>query len=404
MPKFADGIVIVGASAAGLSAADGLREGGYAGPITVVDAEIAPGYDRPMLSKGLLATKEHAVPRALRSSEQLQEKRIEVLAGHAAMGLDIDRRLVVTNWGEAIPWQQLVIASGVGARPLRTTGGQPVATLRTRADLAQVREMAGSGRPVTLIGAGFIGLEVAAALRSRDVDVRVLSRLDLPLSHLVGADVATWLYDMHVHHGVSFETGLAEITVSGSAGDYLIQLPGGRGLQAEQILAGIGTAPNTDWLIGSGVELNCGVVTDDAGRTNVPGIWAAGDVASMPRGELGHRRYEHWTNAIEQGRHVGLNMARGQAEPYACVPYLWTEQYGRTVHLLGERISGDEDVLLEGEVAAGEFVVAHGRGGELHAITTSGLPRALRTYKKLLRSGASMEEAHGAAEVTTPAT
>ncbi|MBH0121932.1 FAD-dependent oxidoreductase [Rhodococcus sp. CX] len=393
-------VVIVGASAAGLSAADGLREGGFTGPVVVLDAEAEPGYDRPMLSKGLLAAKETTAPASLRTREQLAEKNIEILGGHGAVGLDIDRRLVVTNWGEAIPWHRLIVATGVTARPVVTTSGMALPTLRTRADLDTARAIATSGKPVTLIGSGFIGLEVAAALRSRGVQVTVVGRCALPLVSSVGTEVALWLRDLHLAHGTRLELGTGISRVSETGARYAVRLADGRELHAETVLAGVGSDPATDWLLGSGVDLDGGVVTDSAGRTNVPGVWAAGDVASVPDPCGGHLRFEHWTHAIEQGRHVGLNIARGTTDPYTAVPYVWTEQYGHTLHLLGERQPGDTDVVIEGDVAAGEFVVAHASGGELHGATLCGRIRALRTFKKLLRAGATLDDALA---IATPA-
>ncbi|MGW1400826.1 NAD(P)/FAD-dependent oxidoreductase [Streptomyces sp. NPDC002405] len=398
MSRTNDGVVIVGASAAGLSAADGLREGGYTGPLTVIDEEAEPGYDRPMLSKSLLPAEEHTTPSPLRTDEQLAAKGIDLLAGHGATGLDVDRRLVVTNWGEALGWQHVVVATGVTARPVVTAGGTALPTLRTRADLATARQLATSGRPVTLIGGGFIGLEVAAALRSHGVEVTLLDATELPLAHLVGDEVATWLYGLHLANGVAFELGSATTSVEETPQGYDIHLADGRVRQATSVLAGVGTEPGTGWLIGSGVELDQGVVTDAAGRTNVEGVWAAGDVAARLDPFHGrHRRFEHWTHAIEQGRRIGLNIARGEAVAHDAVPYVWTEQYGRTLHMLGERRPGDTDIVVEGSLATGDFVVAHGSGDALHGATVCGRVRALRTYRKLLRARASLDDALSAA-------
>ncbi|MBU6529594.1 NAD(P)/FAD-dependent oxidoreductase [Streptomyces mayonensis] len=393
-----DGIVIVGASAAGLSAADGLREGGYTGPLTVLDEEADPGYDRPMLSKSLLAAKEHVAPAALRTRDQLAAKQIELIAGHGAKGLDIDRRLVVTNCGEAIGWQHLVIATGVTARPVVTTGGTPLPTLRTRGDLAAVRLLATSGEPVTLVGGGFVGLEAAAALRSRGVDVTLLCANHLPLAGALGDAIAIWLHGLHLANGVRFRLGSATHRVAETPQGYDIHLADGRAEQATNVLAGIGTEPATDWLVGSGVQLDHGVVTDAAGRTNVDGVWAAGDIACRwDQSRRRHRRFEHWTHAIEQGRRVGLNIARGEATAHDAVPYVWTEQYGLTLHMLGERRPGDTDIVVEGSITAGDFVVVHGTDDELHGATICGRVRALRTLKKLLRARASLNDALGSA-------
>jgi 3-phenylpropionate/trans-cinnamate dioxygenase ferredoxin reductase component len=396
MSRFATGIVVVGGSAAGLSAADGLREGGYDGAITVLDDNLGPGFDRPMLSKGLLGA-DGATPVLLRMPEWLAAQDVTVLSGHRAMGLDIDRRLVVTSYGEAIPYDQVVIASGVGARRLTTTAGNRLPTLRTLADLETVRAMVARHRSLTIVGGGYVGLEVAAALRARDVDVTVLCPQALPLEQTVGAPVAGWLRDLHTRRGVRLELGVAVSAVDETPDGYVLQLSDGRRTEASAVLAGVGTEPATDWLIGSGVELDGGVLADDAGRTNVPGVWAAGDVVATADPATGTtRRSEHWTHAIEHGRHVGLNIARGEATPYAAVPYVWTEQHGHTLHLLGERQPGDTDVLVDGDLAAGDFVVAHAAGDTLHAVTVCGRPQALRRFRKLLRSGATLDQARAA--------
>lgn len=390
--------IVVGASAAGLAAADGLREGGFPGRITVLGAELHMPYDRPMLSKSVLAGKADTPPVVMRTREQLADRSIDLQLGHAAMGLDIDRRMVVTNYGEALPYDHVVIATGTTARPVRTTDGAALATLRTLDDLTVAREMADSGHPMTLIGAGFIGLEVAAALRSRDIPATLLGSGRTPLRRFVGDAVSTWLHDLHRANGVELDLSSRVVAVESTTDGFEVVLADGRRRRASAVLAGIGAEPCTDWLIGSGLDLECGVVIDAAGRTSVPSVWAAGDVASTLDPETGRRRrFEHWTHAIEQGRHVGLNIARDQAIPFSTVPYLWTEQYGMKLHLLGERKEGDTDVLVEGELASNEFVVAHGTGTELHAVTVCGRIRALRTYKKLLRAGATLDDAIGAA-------
>lgn len=393
-----DGVVIVGGSAAGLSAADGLREGGYDGPITVLDQEVDPGYDRPMLSKGLLRVDSEAQPTPLRSAEQLAAKDITVLGYHRAVGLDIDRKFVVTDWGEALPWEHVVIASGVDAIRLRTTAGNDLPALRTREDLALARHLVASGQPVTCVGAGFIGLEVAAELRTRGLPVTLVNNREIPLELCLGRDVASWLLGLHRSNGVSFELGTTITRVDETDEGYLLYAADGRTFPASVVLSGLGSAPRTDWLLGSGVELDQGVLVDPAGRTNIAGVWAAGDVARTVDPVTGEaHRFEHWTHAIEQGRHVGLNITRSEPTAYEGVPYFWTEAYGHTIHVLGKHRPGDEVTLVQGDFASGAFVAVHGAGDELHAVTVCGMPAAMRTYKKLLRAGAPL----GAALATT---
>ncbi len=397
MAGFPTGVVIVGGSAAGLSTADGLREGGYTGAIIVLDENDEPGFDRPMLSKGMIAAGRDVTPHPLRTPERLAANDITVMSGHAAVGLDIDRRHVVTTYGEAIPFEHVVIATGVDAKRLRTTSGTVLPALRTLADLDRAREMVTEHGQLTIIGGGFIGLEVAAALAEAGVAVTVLHSSPEPLARGLGRGASAWLCEQHRAHGVRLITGAAVDTIDEVAGGYRITMSDGTTHDAPAILAGVGVAPQTDWLVGSGVELNGGVLVDEAGRTNVPGVWAAGDVAVTVDTEGNQRCYQHWTRAIEQGRTVGLNIACADAAAHDGLPYLWTEQFGHTVHVFGLRDPEDAEHVVLGDLASGEFVIVHGRGEEFRAVTISGFPTAIRTYKKLLKQGASLPQALDAA-------
>jgi len=385
--------LVVGASAAGLSAADGLRDGGWEGDITVLGAERHLPYDRPALSKALLFADVAVEPRALRTPEQVVARRIDLQVGVAATGLDIDRHLVVTDHGHALPYDALIIATGSQPRPLFTASGERLPVLRNLDDLARVQRLVGTGRPVTLIGAGFIGLEVAATLRARDVPVTVLGSQRSPLTSSVGDCVGEWLHGLHRSHGVELRNGVKAVSVSGSFGDYRIDLDDGTYHRAEVILAAAGADPTDAWLAGSGLALNKGVLCGPDGRTSVPDVWAAGDVARVedPRAHQ-RRRFEHWTNAIEQGRQVGLNVAGAVARPTPGMRSFWTEQYGRTLRVLGSREHDDVDVAIEGDLASGRFVIAHARQGETHAITSCGFDRTLRGYRKLLQRDAPLSE------------
>lgn len=385
------GVVIVGASAAGLAAAEGLRDGGYEGRIQLIEADLREPYDRPMLSKGLLGTT-NTEPSTLRTAEHLAERRFELFLGEEARGLDIDRRNIVTSDGEAVAWDAVVIATGSRARPLRTATGEDIPVLRTVQDLQRVRRLVAAGQSVSLIGAGFIGLEIAAALRERGISVTVFGLDSRPLEAPLGPDVADWLRRLHGSRDVVWRTGVKVIGVEGSAGDYRILLEDGSVHQSDVVVAGIGDVPRDEWLYGSGVEIADGVLTDAAGRTNVPGVWAAGDVARIVDGGRDFR-LGHWNNAIEHGRQVGLNIARGEAQLYHGLRTFWTEQFGLTVRSVGTRAPGDLDEVAEGSIRDGAFVVLHSRDGRLTAVTSSGRDRSLRGYRKLLLSGGSIDEA-----------
>lgn len=387
-------VVIVGASAAGLSAADGLREGGFIGKITIVGDELHQPYDRPTLSKKLLAAPGKPQLHALRTPERLEAAQVELLLGHSAVGLDIDRHFVITDHGEALPWDAVIIASGSRPRTLTTGEGEPLPVLRTPEDLTVLREAAARYGQVTLIGAGLIGLEIAASLADHKVEVTVFNDLDLPLRHIIGAPVAERICNLHRDHGIDLRVGVTVEGVSGGPGSYALKLSDGTVHRTSFVLVGIGVDANDEWLAGSGVELDRGVLVDAAGKASVPGVWATGDVARLSHPLIPTAiRVEHWTHAIEHGRHVGLNVARGLDTEYYGAPYFWTEQYGRRFHSYGRFQPDDAAMVVEGSVDAEEFLVLYGDGDEFHAVVSCGCVQSLRGYRKLLERGGTWTEA-----------
>jgi 3-phenylpropionate/trans-cinnamate dioxygenase ferredoxin reductase subunit len=320
---------------------------------------------------------------------------VTLLLGHRAVGLDVDRHYVVTENGDAVPWDAVIVATGSRPRTLVTTEGEALPVLRTPADLHVLREAAARYGQVTLIGAGLIGLEVAASLSGHQVEVTLINDLELPLRNVLGAPVAEEVRELHRRHGVDLLLGVSVESVSGGPGSYSVQLSNGSTHRTSFILVGIGVDANDEWLDGSGVALDAGVLVDAAGRANIPGVWAAGDVArllshpSLP----GPTRIEHWTHAIEHGRHVGLNVARGSHVPYAGVPYFWTEQYGRRFHGYGRIRPDDTALLVEGTLGDDEYLVLYGSDDVLHAAVSCGRARSLRGYRKVLERNGGWREA-----------
>src|SRR3954452_10650552 len=390
-----ENVVIVAASAAGLSAADGLREGGYGGKIIILGDEQHEPYDRPTLSKKLLVSQGEPQLHALRTRERLEAADVTLLLGHRAVGLDVDRHYVVTENGDAVPWDAVIIATGSRPRTLLTTEAEPLPVLRTPADLTLLRQAAARYGEVTLIGAGLIGLEVAASLSGPQVKVTLINDHELPLRNVLGAPVAEQVRELHRRHDVDLLLGVSVESVSGGPGSYSVRLSNGSTHRTSFILVGIGVDANDDWLDGSGVALDAGVLVDATGRANVPGVWAAGDVARM----LSHpslpesTRVEHWTHAIEHGRHVGLNVARGSHVPYAGVPYFWTEQYGRRFEGYGRIRPDDSALVVEGTLGDDEYLVLYGSDDGLHAAVSLGCRRSLRSCRKVLERNGSWREA-----------
>ncbi|TRW47465.1 NAD(P)/FAD-dependent oxidoreductase [Georgenia yuyongxinii] len=387
-------VVVAGASLAGLAAADALRQGGFDGSITLLSDERRAPYDRPPLSKDLLAADSDPVPVALRPEGHFADHELDLRLGHAAVGLDIDRRYVVTSDGAALPWDAVVVATGSRPRPLLTTSGEALPVLRTIEDLVRIRDGVARHGRVTLIGSSFIGLEIAASLRRRGVAVTLFGATQLPLNDVVGPEVATDVRDLHAAHGVDLRLGALVTAVDGAPGDYALHLSDGTTLSTPFVVAGVGVEPNVEWLLGSGVVLDGGVVCDAAGRTNVPGVWAAGDVAAYDHPLLGSRvRVDHWTSAGQQGRHVAANILSGGDTPFTSVPYYWTDQYDRKFHCYGRRLPADDAFVAEGSLASGEYLVLYGTAGEFHSVFSSGRERSLRGYRKLLERGGTWDEA-----------
>ncbi|VWD64965.1 NAD(P)/FAD-dependent oxidoreductase [Burkholderia contaminans] len=392
-------VLIVGASVAGVSAADALREAGFDGSITVAGAEPHTPYDRPPLSKQALDiedSREGLYP--LRGAAHYDEQQVELLLGKTASALDVQRRTVSFSDGDVRLFDSLVIATGCRANTLSTTSGEPLPVLRTLDDARWLAKAAAVNSRAVLIGAGFIGLEVAAGLRRRGLDVTVLESAPTPFQHSLGPELADWLCGYHAAQGVRIISGIQVAAVEGAPGTYKVVLADGRVLEAGIVLAGIGVRPNTEWLQGSGVPCSdVGVLCDASGSTGMAGIFAAGDVAATHHAPSGRvMRIEHWTHAVEQGRAAARHLLLG--EQARLTPYFWTDQHSCKLQGYGRRQSGDSTRVVEGDLASGEFLALFGANEHFHGVIASGRPRSLRGYRKLLEQNSSWSQALAMAE------
>lgn len=334
-------LLVVGAGLAGLRAVEGARQAGWSGPITIVGDEPHPPYDRPPLSKAALASEEQPGVPVLRSSEVIEELEVRHLSGVHVDGLDTEHRTVTTSAG-GLGYDALVIATGSTATTLPGLTGLPgVHVLRRYDDALAVRDSLARSRRVVIVGAGFIGSEIASAARARGIDVTVVEASSRPLERAVGPLAAGRLMQLHADAGVRL---LTRTTVSGVRSSDLgvdeVELSTGETLAADAVVLGIGARPATAWLAGSGVALDAGsggVLCDRRLATSAPGVWAAGDVACVD-GE----RSEHWTAAGEQGRVAGANAA-GATEVFASVPFAWSTWHGHRVQVVGETTAADEE-------------------------------------------------------------
>ena len=399
-------VVIVGASLAGLTAAEALREEGFDGVVTLIGEEPEAPYDRPPLSKQIL-TGEWDVDRLwLRSEDELGELALEFVGGRRATGVDVANRIVHLDRGEGIEFDGLIIATG--ARPIALPFGQDlqgVHTLRTRADALKIRGELERGGRLAVIGAGFIGAEVASSARLRGLDVTMIEALSLPLIGPLGEELADWAKNLHVEAGVQMRLDATVAQLIGSDRVEAVMLDDGSRIAADTVVVGIGVRPNVEWLEGSGLTIGDGVICDQYCRA-APMVYAAGDVARWPNELFMHFRYgepqrtmriEHWTNAVEQGMAAARNLLlESRGEPlaaFAPVPYFWSDQHGLSIMAAGITSPRDEVRLVHGTLDANRFAAIYGLRGYLTGVVAVGWPRMLRRYQALIRKQVSWEEA-----------
>lgn len=361
-------VVVVGASLAGLSAVETLRREGYTGRITAIGAEPHLPYDRPPLSKQVLEGVAQPEMTALRAPAVYDKLDVDWKLGAAATGLDTGRAVVTLEGGEEVPYEALVLATGATVRTLPNPAGLGgIHVIRTLDDCIAVRDELGANPRVAVIGAGFIGMEVAATCRKRGLAVDVIESLPVPLMHTFGPLVGSWCAQLHLDHGVKLHCGMTVASFEGSGRVEAVKLSDGKIIPAEVVVVGIGVFAETRWLAGSGLELDNGILVDETCATKVPYVVACGDVARWPNPLFGEvMRIEHWTNAIDQGTHAAKRLTRGEAVgPYAPVPYVWSDQYDVRIQFFGRTTADDEVHIIHGSVRERNLVSLHSRKGRL---------------------------------------
>jgi len=390
-------VVVVGASLAGFRAVEELRHQGYDGSITVIGAEAHLPYDRPPLSKQILAGTWESDRLPLTAiGKEIDDLAIDWRLGVAASGLDLSARHVELADGTFVPFDALVIATGAG---VRTLPGQPelegLHMLRTLDDCLALRaDLDATPQRVVVVGAGFIGAEVAATARQRGLDVTLLEALATPLQRALGDAMGAVCGDLHREHGVDLRlsTGVDGFEDDGQGRLRGIRLTDGSTVEADLAVVGVGVTPNTAWLEGSGLTIDNGVVCD-ATCLAAPGVVAAGDIARWPNNRFGEvMRVEHWENAQEQGAHAARRLL-GHLEPYEPVPWFWSDQYDRKIQLAG-RSSADDDVqIVDGSIEERRFVALYGRAGRVVGVLGMNRPRPVMEYRQLIADGASWQDA-----------
>ena len=383
------GIVIVGGGLAASRTAEQLRRAEYAGPITIVSDEEHLPYDRPPLSKEVLRAETDDV--VLKPAEFYEEKDITMLLGSGATSLDTEAQTVTLANGEVIGYEELVIATGLTPKRIPSLPDlEGLRVLRTLDESLALREHAGSARHAVVIGAGFIGCEVAASLRKLGVDVVLVEPQPTPLASVLGEQIGELVARLHRAEGVDVRCGIGVTEVKGTDRVEKVVLSDGTELDADIVIVGVGSRPSTDWLEGSGVEIDNGVVCDVAGRTSAPNVWAIGDVASW-RDALGHQvRVEHWSNVAEQARVIVPAMLGVEATTTVVVPYFWSDQYDVKIQCLGEPEADDVVHVVADD--GRKFLAYYERDGAVVGVVGGGMPGKVMKARGKIAAGAPIAD------------
>ena len=394
-------IAVVGASLAGLRAVEFIRRAKFEGELVLIGDEEHLPYDRPPLSKEVLRGEWEQDRLALRR-KSYDELNLELMPGRRAVSLDTDAREVGLEGGDVVPFDGLVIATGGRVRELPN---QPrldgIHTLRTLDDSLAIRAALASKPKVAVIGAGFIGAEVAASARQLGLEVTMIEALETPLAQSLGPRLGGVLQEVHERRGVRVHCGRRVEGFGGTDRVERVLLDDGTKVDCDLVVVGIGVTPSVSWLAGSGVELEDGVRCDETLASSVPGIVAAGDVASWYNPLFEERmRVEHWTNAVEQARHAvsTLLAAPGEAKSFESVPMFWSDQFDIKIQGVGRPKPTDELVLAGGVPESEKFIALYRRAGRLVGAVTFNQPPKLIQLRMLIGKRGGLDEALKIAE------
>lgn len=404
----------MGASLAGVRAAESLRQGGFTGEVTIVGAEPHMPHDRPPLSKKYLAGEWDADRTALRKPEVFDELRAEWLLGVPAASLDAESRTVTLADGRTVRGDGVIVCSGATPRRLPA---QPdlagIHVLRTLDDATRLRAELGAGKRFIVIGAGFIGLEAAATARQLGAEVDVLEGAPAPLIRGLGAEMGSAIAGVHRRHGVRVHTDVRVTAIAGETRVEAVEIVTADGdevtLPADAVLVGIGVSPATSWLEGSGLELRDGVVCDAFLNAGRPGVYAAGDLLRWPNALFADleadMRVEHWTNAAEQGAHAATNLLAElegrERTPYAAVPFFWSDQFDARIQFIGRSTASSRVDVVAGDPAEGRWCAVYSDGGRVSGILGVTMPKLVMANRDLVAGRVPVSDA--VARLSTPA-
>jgi 3-phenylpropionate/trans-cinnamate dioxygenase ferredoxin reductase subunit len=379
--------VIVGASLAGATAAITLREEGADGAVVLIGAEAEPPYERPPLSKAYLRGEAPFDKALVRPSAFYSEHRIETMLGGRAVRIDSSARVVELEDHRRVPFDTLLIATGGRNRRISIAGGdlEGIHSLRTMQDADRIRAEMIAGRRAVVVGMGFIGSEVAASLRQKGLDVVAIDPSKTPLFHVLGEAVGQVIAELHRAHGVRtiFEDRVAAFEGTRRVAGVVTQK--GLRLECDFVVAGIGIEPEVGLLDGSGIHVDNGIVVDEYCRTNVDGVYAAGDVANHYHPVFGrHIRVEHWHNAVKQGSAAARNML-GRRIAYDEVPWFWSDQYDANLQYAGSHKAWQQ-LVVRGRLDSGSFLACYVNDGRIDAAVGLNRAKDVRRLMPLIKA------------------
>ena len=387
-------IVIVGAGLAGAKAAETLREEGYDGRLALVGAEAERPYERPPLSKGYLQGEAERDSVYVHEPGFYEERAIELRVGTAATAIDPAERTVTLADGERLRWDRLLLAQGAEPRRLPVPGADldGVLYLRDLADCDRLRATLRAGGRLVVIGAGWIGAEVAASARQAGLEVSLLERLAVPLEHVLGPTVGAIYADLHRERGVDLRTGVEVEALEGTGRVERVRLSDGRAIDCTAVVVGVGVLPRTALAEDAGLAVENGVLVDATLRTSAPGVYAAGDVANAAHPFYGRRvRVEHWANALNQGPAAARNML-GRDEPYERIPYFFSDQFDVGMEYSG-LARGTDEVVFRGDPGSRELIAFWIADGRVAAGMNVNVWDVAEPIQALIRSRAAVDPA-----------
>ena len=386
--------VIVGAGLAGAKAAETLRDEGFDGRVVLIGDEPERPYERPPLSKGYLQGSSARDDARVHPPGFYSDRRIELRTRTTVGRVDTAERTVHLRGGERLRYDRLLIATGAEPRRLPVPGADLDGVHRLR-DLADADALAAAlrngARRLVVVGAGWIGAEVAASARSLGVDVALVERGELPLAHVLGQELGAFYADLHRDNGVELHMGAQVERFEGSGRVERVRLARGRTLDADHVVVGVGVIPRTDLAAAAGLAVDNGVLVDERLESSVPGVFAAGDVANAAHPLYGRLRVEHWANALNQGPAAARAML-GQAVSYDRVPYFFSDQYDVGMEYSG-LAAADDEVLLRGDPGSREFVAFWLRDGRVVAGMNVNVWDVADPIQELIRSGVGVDRA-----------